>query len=114
MPSGFRRFKQIENPDGTITYIIKNRMWGRGFLDGQRLDLQTRSTTATRLSQRLVINLSVVFGFAYETWDISGAFLKGLTFQELMAKLKELGHEPPQRQVLIVPPRNAWRLPAQL
>lgn len=47
-----RKWKR--NPDGP--YKIKSRLCARGFLDQQRDQLTTRSTTATRLSQRLLLS----------------------------------------------------------
>ena len=61
-----------------------------------------------------MVSLSVIFGFDYETWDASGAFLKGMTFQELTQRLKAQGQESLKRQVFIVPPRDVWTKLAKL
>ena len=44
-----------------------------------------------------------------ETWDASGAFLKGFPFPEVEARLKAKGYTAPKRQVSIRPPANVWR-----
>ena len=100
--------KWKKGSDGT--WALKSRMCVRGFLDSQRDQLATRSTTATRLSQRLVISFSVIFGMEFESWDVSGAFLKGLNFKELTIALRKKGISVPERKVFLAPPPNVWRL----
>ena len=101
-----RKWKRL--PDGT--YIIRSRLCSRGFLDRQKTEVMTRSTTATQLSQRMVLSLSVIFGLTFESWDISGAFLKGLTFEQIAAMLRKKGLPAPQREIFVKPPANVWRL----
>ena len=82
--------------------IVKGRPW--------KHELSSRSSTATRLSQRLILaSATNGTGKSLESWDIAGAFLKGLTYQELWKALKELGVQCVERMIAIVPPRNAWR-----
>ena len=69
--------------DGKRIRKVKSRLCARGFLDAQAQQLPTGATTATKLSQRLLVSLSVLLGFKLETWDVSGAFLKGFPFPEL-------------------------------
>ena len=47
--------------DGKRIRKVKPRLCARGFLDAQVHQLTTRATTATKLSQRLLIALSVLF-----------------------------------------------------
>ena len=54
-----RKWKRLS--DGT--YEIKSRLCARGFLDAQAAMIPTRSTTASRLSQRLLVSLSVLLGY---------------------------------------------------
>lgn len=49
-----RKFKRTANK----TVKAKSRLCARGFLDPQKEELSTRSTTATRLSQRLVLSVA--------------------------------------------------------
>eukprot|EP00439_Symbiodinium_sp_Y106_P086161 s190_g31.t1 len=90
--------------------IVKSRLCVRGCHDPWKHELSSRSSTATRLSQRLIlVSATNGTGKALESWDIDGAFLKGLTYQELWKALKELGVQCVERMIAIVPPRNVWR-----
>ena len=100
-----RKFKRMS--DGTL--MVKSRLCARGFLDSQVSQLATRATTATKLSQKLLLALSQIFGLTLESWDVSGAFLKGFPFKEIERRLKAKGHPAPVRQVSIRPPSNVWR-----
>jgi hypothetical protein len=100
-----RKWKRL--PDGS--YIIKSRLCARGYLDCQKHLIPTRSTTATRLSQRILVSVSVLLGFDLESWDVSGAFLKGFNFDRLAEIAAKLGHTLPKRKVLLKPPANVWR-----
>ena len=95
--------------NGKRVRIVKSRLCARGFLDSQNWSLPTRATTATRLSQRLLISLSVIFGLTMESWDVTGAFLKGLPFSKMRKKLLARGIATPIRKVYIQPPANVWR-----
>ena len=44
-----------------------------------------------------------------ESWDVSGAFLKGLTFDRIREILLKQGVKTPVRAVVLVPPWNTWR-----
>ena len=100
-----RKWKKLA--DGT--YIVKSRLCIRGFLDPQKSLIPTKSTTATRLSQRLFVSLCVLLGFIMESLDVSGAFLKGFSFKKLEEKLKHKGINTPTRRPLMSPPMNVWR-----
>ena len=71
--------------------------------------LSTRSTTATRLSQRILVSSASVHDQDLESWDISGAFLKGLSFEKVRELLRARGVRTPIRKVAIVAPANVWR-----
>ena len=88
---------------------VKSRLCARGCLDKQKALLTTRSTTATRLSQRLLLSTAAVFDMEVESWDIAGAFLKGLNFNQIRQMLRDMGINSPVRQVIIIPPLNTWR-----
>ncbi|CAL1138133.1 unnamed protein product [Cladocopium goreaui] len=106
-----RKWKR--NPDRT--YKIKSRLCARGFLDSQKDQLTTRSTTATRLSQRMLVNQAAcVPERTLESLDVAGAFLKGFTFQEIQKALKELGIHAPTRVVVVFPAMNVFRHLAEL
>jgi hypothetical protein len=104
-----RKWKWYHLPGGKKERRVKSRLCARGFLDAQGKSLTTRATTATRLSQRLLVSLSVIFGFDLETWDASGAFLKGFPFKEVESHLRKRGYTAPHREISIRPPANVWR-----
>ena len=88
---------------------VKSRLCARGCFDSQKESLSTRSTTATRLSQRILMSTSATQDFDVESWDISGAFLKGLTFDQIRELLRARGISAPTRKVALVVPLNVWR-----
>ena len=100
-----RKFKRL--PHGELA--AKSRLCAHGFLDPQRQDLPTRSTTATRLSQRLVVSAAATHDFILASLDVSGAFLKGFTFEKVRQVLAKRGIVSPPRKVVVVPPPNTWR-----
>ena len=94
--------------------IVKSRLCARGCFDPYKNDMMTRSTTATRLSQKLLLASAVNKGTKVESWDVAGAFLKGLNYKELYKTLRKLGINPIERKVIIAPPANVWRLLSQI
>ena len=100
-----RKWKR--DPDGSRR--VKSRLCARGCFDNQRDTLSTRSTTATRLSQRILISTAVNHDHDAESWDVSGAFLKGLTFEKVRELLASRGISSPVRKVVIIAPANVWR-----
>ena len=62
--------------------IVKSRLVVRGFLDKQKKMVSRYSSTASRLSQRLLCSLAVENDFDLEQWDIGNAFLKGFSFDK--------------------------------
>ena len=100
-----RKYKRM--PSGARQ--VKSRLCARGCFDDQRSLLTTRSTTATRLSQRMLLSISANEDFDVESWDIGGAFLKGLSFEQVRELLRAKGIRSPTRKVLIIAPANVWR-----
>lgn len=103
-----RKWKRY--PDKSIK--VKSRLCARGCFDSQKQMLTTRSTTATRLSQRILVSQAARSRRKkkrLESWDIAGAFLKGLNFQQIQQALRKLGLNAPTRQVVVFPPMNVWR-----
>ena len=100
---------------------IKSRLCARGCFDKQKYLIDKHSSTATRLSQRLVISQGLCDGILYnptddlndidtESLDISTAFLQGLDYQQLQEQARKLGYEYRHpRAVYIIPPENVWR-----
>ena len=102
--------KMKRQPDGTMK--VKSRLCARGCFDSQKQQLTTRSTTATRLSQRILVSQAARKKKKkgnLESWDIAGAFLKGFDFKKIQAALRKLGMNAPTRQVVVFPPMNVWR-----
>ena len=60
---------------------VKARLVVQGFMDRQHVD--NYAATTSRWGQRLIIILSVQFGWPLISLDVSEAFLRGITFQEL-------------------------------
>ena len=70
-----RRWKQTLGPDGkSQVWIVKSRLCGRGFLDSQKNSIQRHSSTASRISQRMIVSIATLYGFDLESWDVSNAF----------------------------------------
>ena len=95
--------------------IVKSRMCARGCFDRQKHLIDRHSSTASRLSQRLVLSLGMVEGLIWgddidtESLDISCAFLQGLRYEDLERLSRQLGFEQKAlRSVCVVPPENAW------
>ena len=72
---------KIMDKDGVKQRRIKSRLVAQGFQDRQ--DTPNYAGTTTRWGQRLLIIFSVQFGWPLWSADISEAFLRGLTFEEL-------------------------------
>ena len=93
--------------DGSL--VVKSRLCARGCFDPHKEHLTTRSTTATRLSQRIVLSTAARNQMDCESFDISGAFLKGFTCEKVRQLLRARGIVSPVRKVVVVPPPNVWR-----
>jgi hypothetical protein len=71
--------------------------------------MPARSTTAARLSQRLVLSMCTIYNMITESWDVSGAFVKGFSFDKVRQLLQKKGIQTPNRKVAVIPPANVWR-----
>ena len=69
----------------TLEKFVKSRLTVRGFKDLCQ-ELETYAGTATRWAQRLIVALAVLLNLPMFTIDVTGAFAKGLNWEEL-AKL---------------------------
>jgi hypothetical protein len=110
-----RKFKRDK-----LSRVIKSRMVARGCFDRQKHYIEKHSSTATRLSQRIVVSSVFQGDLLYsersdradvdiESLDISTAFLQGLDYQELAQHARSLGYENTQdRTVAVQPPENIW------
>ena len=90
------RWKMI---DGVKT--VKARLTVRGFEDLSASTVETYANTATRWGQRLICSAAVQQNWELFTWDISTAFLQGISFEEL-AQITGT----PVRQVAMRPPKG--------
>ena len=100
-------------------------MCSRGCFDKQKHTIDRHSSTATRVSQRLLISAGMcgtMTGFnGHEYLDdpddidteslvIQGAFLQGLDYKELQQQARSLGYQVKgPRQVYVAPPENLRR-----
>ena len=73
----------------------------RGYKDRQQEGLLTYSPTASRWAQRLLVGICAMRGWVLHSADISQAFLRGVTFEEL-SKLEP--SQPHRRVAMEVPP----------
>ena len=62
---------------------MKSRLVARGCFDAQKEELITRSITATRPSQRLLVSTAAAAKLNIQSFDIAGTFLKGFTFEDI-------------------------------
>ena len=85
---------------------IKARLVVRGFKDSQANDLLTAASTASRWGQRLVNQLVAQMEWELFSFDVSSAFLQGLTLDQLK------GAGPVDRVVHLEPPKVAIHLHA--
>ena len=99
--------KKKRYPGGELK--MKSRMCARGCFDSQKHQLTTRSTTATKLSQRLAVSTAARKNLKLESLDIGGAFLKGYSFEAIRKALQKRGIQAPERKVVVYPPANVWR-----
>ena len=100
--------KKKRQPDGSL--VVKCRLCIRGFLDPQKWFLPTRATTASRMSQRMLLSIAALMNWNVESLDVGNAFLQGFSFEMMTEALKKRGLSPVEhRQVLLEPPANVWR-----
>ena len=104
-----RKFK-LKMINGRKTRVIKCRLCIRGFADPQKNDVFKSSSTATRLSQKLILSQASIHEWPCESWDVSTAFLQGLKFSDVSKVSKLLGTPDPvvNRSVFLKVPGNVW------
>ena len=88
------RWKHVGNEK-----TVKARLCVRGFEDKLANSLSTFASTASRWSQRLVVSACVQNQWSLFSWDISTAFLQGISFQDLAKVTGE-----PIRKACLKPP----------
>eukprot|EP00973_Karenia_brevis_P076883 10677662-Karenia_brevis.AAC.1 len=71
------KWKQVDN-----TKVVKARLTARGFKDRQQ-DYDTFSATCTRFGARAVNGFAAQRKMRLWSLDVSAAFLKDLTFEEI-------------------------------
>ena len=76
-------------------------MTARGFQDLSADSLDTYAGTASRWGQRLVCSICAQHGWSIFAWDVSTAFLQGVSFEELA---EITGEEV--RRVALIPPKG--------
>ena len=86
---------------------VKARLTIRGFED--LTDVPSYASTATRWTQRLVVSIAVQRKWSLYIADVSTAFLRGMSFQEL-ANITD----SPMREVAFTPPKGSEKYFAEL
>ena len=83
------KFKRVPGTDSAnkpiMKKIVKARLTARGFKDLQAYqeNISTFSGTSTKAAQRLVCGHAAQHGYELFSMDISAAFLKGMTFEQI-------------------------------
>ena len=83
---------------------VKARLVAQGFKDLQ--SVENYSPTTSRWGQRLLTVLAVQFNWKVASADVSEAFLRGLTFEEL----HKTGHDAVLREVQLILPAGSLEL----
>ena len=86
--------------------LIQARLTARGYKDRQSLNMETFSATTSRWGQKFLLVIIMQMGWELVSMDVSQAFLRGVTFQQLS---EETGKEIRSVQ-LDVPPGSAMLL----
>lgn len=81
--------------------VVKSRMTVRGFEDMAANDLETYAGTATRWAQRIIVSAAAQRSWRLFCFDVTVAFLQGLTFKEIAA-----AEGTPEREVSFSPPKG--------
>ena len=92
------KFKLVDG-----TRIVKSRLTIRGFED-LATEVNTFASTASRWGQRIILSVCVQRAWVLFCWDVSSAFLQGLTFKEVAAM-----SSAPMRVVCFAPPIGSER-----
>ena len=97
---------------------VKSRLCARGCFDNQKQLIEKHSSTATRLSQRIIMSQFMIDGLLYQPFpgdpitlislDISGAFLQGLEYEELIRISRELGYETRNKREVYITPQKTF------
>ena len=92
------------------TYQVKSRLCCRGCFDRQNSFLLKSASVASRLSQRILLSNAAINNWDTESWDVSSALLRGLTFAKVGQIAAELGVPSPltEREVVVKLPGNVW------
>ena len=100
------RWKRVLVPGPVVAHrwVIKSRLCPRGYGDCQGQEIHTRSPTAHRTAQRLLVSTSSIMYWDLESIDISTAFLQGDPLSSTSTK------EGRERVAYMVPPGDAWDL----
>ena len=89
--------------------VIKCRLVAKGFAETNQFSLHTYSPTATKVGHRMVILKGAEKGWEIWSLDVSTAFLKGFTFDELLNT--EIGGNKFKRQPCALRlPADVWQL----
>ena len=83
---------------------IKARFVAKGFAELGKSDMFTRAPTATKLGQRMICVVAVLWGYRQISLDISAAFLRGVELERARTKAGA------QRRIWCKPPSDVWDL----
>ena len=92
---------------GKIEWGVKARLVVQGFSDRQGESVLTRSPTAARTAQRLLVSTCVLYDFLLSSIDISTAFLQGFELENMTTADGE------QRKACMRPPDDFWEFCSQ-
>ena len=90
--------------------IIRIRLVLKGFAEKNQQTLQTTSPTSTRIGHRLIYSKAAQEGWDIWSIDVSSAFVRGFTFDEL----PEEGHHHRQPVAFLPPDPEFFTLMAEL
>jgi hypothetical protein len=91
--------------------LCKSRLCARGCFDSQKHLVSRTSSTATRLSQKLLMSRCANnSAWTCESWDVSTAFLQGISFDDIPKFARALKMDIPlvDRYVYLTVPGNVW------
>ena len=91
--------------------ICKSRLCARGCFDSQKHLVGRTSSTATRLSQKLLMSRCANNpAWTCESWDVTTAFLQGISFDDIPKFARALKMDIPlvDRIVYLTVPGNVW------
>eukprot|EP00971_Amphidinium_carterae_P282167 5601434-Amphidinium_carterae.1 len=89
-----RKWKQVPGAGRKI----KCRLCARGFMDAQLPFLSTYGSTASRLSQKMVLSIAATHNFEVFSLDVPKAFLPGFCYSELEQIYKV--HQPTRKRMV--------------